>query len=103
MLAERVQEWTREWQQQGHTKGREQGRAEGRAEGYAAERSLLLRQTARKFKTTTVDQLATAIADLRDPERLAEIGESIIDCSTATELLERVRIIRRRQAAEQQD
>ena len=95
MLAERVQEWTREWQ--------EHGRAEGRAEGYAAERSLLLRQTARKFKTTAADQLATAIADLRDPERLAEIGESIIDCSTATELLERVRTICRRQAPEQQD
>ena len=74
-----------------------------RHEGYAAERSLLHRQTARKFRTATADQLATAIADLRDPERLAEIGESIIDCSTATELLERVRIICRRQAAEQQD
>ena len=119
MLAERIQDWTREWQEHGRAEGLEQGRAEGyaegleqgraegleqgRAEGYAAERSLLHRQAARKFRTTTADQLATAIADLRDPERLAEIGESIIDCSTATELLERVRIICRRQAAEQQD
>jgi hypothetical protein len=95
MLAERVQEWTREWREQGH--------AEGRAEGRAAERSLLHRQTARKFKATTADQLATAIADLRDPERLAEVGEAIIYCKTATELLEHVRTICRREAAEQQD
>lgn len=81
MLAERVQEWTREWVQQ------------GRAEERAAGRSLLQRQAARKFDTTTADQLAATIADVSDPERLSEVGESIIDCRTGSELLERVRII----------
>ncbi|MYH31986.1 MAG: hypothetical protein F4018_03955 [Acidobacteria bacterium] len=85
MLAERVQEWTREWVQQGRAEGREQGRA--------AERSLLHRQAARKFDAATANRLATAIADVSDPERLSEVGEWIIDCSTGNELLERVRII----------
>ena len=106
MLAERVQEWTREWVQQGYAEGLEQGRAEGRAqgraEGRAAGRSLLHRQAARKFETATADQLATAITELRDPERLAEVGESIIDCSTGNQLLERVRIICGHEAAEQE-
>lgn len=85
MLAERVQEWTREWVQQ--------GRAEGREQGHDAERSLLQRQATRKFDTKTGDQLATTIAEVSDPERLSEVGESIIDCSTGSELLERVRLI----------
>lgn len=97
MLAERVQEWTREWVQQGRTEGRaeghEQGRAEGHEQGLAAERSLLRRQAARKFDTTTADQLATTITDVSDPERLSEVGESIIDCSSGSELIERVRMI----------
>ena len=104
MLAERVQEWTREWVEQGrtkgHTEGREQGRTEGREQGLAAERTLLRRQAARKFEAATADQLASAIADLRDPERLAEVGETIIDCNTASELIERIRIICQRGPAE---
>ncbi len=93
MLAEKVQEWTREWVQQGRAEGREQGRTEGREQGRAAERSLLHRQAARKFDTTTADRLATAIADVSDPERLSKVGESIIDCRTGSELLEHVRSI----------
>jgi flagellar biosynthesis/type III secretory pathway protein FliH len=98
MLAERVQEWTREWREQGQAEGRKQGRAEGRARI----RSILHRLTARKFKTGAADQLTAAIAGLSDLERLIEVGEAIIDCNTGAELLERVRLICRREA-EQQD
>ncbi len=108
MLAERVQEWTREWLEQGRTEGREQGRTEGREQALAesrqqalaAERALLRRQATRKFEATTADQLAGAIADLNDPERLAEVGEAIIDCNTASALIERIRVICQQDAAE---
>ncbi len=116
MLAERVQEWTREWLEQSRTEGREQGRTEGREQGrtegreqalaesrqqaLAAERTLLRRQATRKFEATTADQLAGAIADLNDPERLAEVGEAIIDCNTASALIERIRVICQQDAAE---
>ena len=92
MLAERVQEWTRNWIQQGHAEGREQG--------HAAERSLLQRQAARKFDAATASQLATAIAEVSDPERLSDVGESIIDCNTGRELIERVRMICRQKPSE---
>ena len=92
MLAERVQEWTREWVQQGRNEGREQG--------LAAERALLRRQVARKFEAATADELAGAIANLRNPERLAEVGEAIIDCDTDREFMERIRRLCRRDPAE---
>ena len=110
MLAERVQEWTREWveqgrtegveqgREQGHTEGREQGRTEGREQVLAAERTLLRRQAARKFEAATADQLAGAITDIDDPERLAEVGEAIIDCNTASDLVDRIRAICRQDA-----
>ena len=102
MLAERVQEWTREWVEQGRTEGREQGRTEERKHSLAAERTLLRRQATRKFEAATADQLVGAIADMNDPERLAEVGEAIIDCNTASDLIERIRIVCRQDAAEDQ-
>ena len=99
MLAERVQEWTREWVEQ----GRAEGRTEGRAEGLSAERALLRRQAARKFDDATADRLAAAIADLRDPDRLAEVGEAIIDRDAADDLLEGVRRIVQQGAGNDRD
>ena len=91
-----------EGREQGRTEGVEQGRTEGREQVLAAERTLLRRQAARKFEAATADQLTDAIADMDDPERLAEVGETIIDCNTASDLIERIRIIRRQDGAENQ-
>ena len=102
MLAERVQEWTREWVEQGRTEGREQGRTEEHEHSLAAERTLLRRQAARKFEAATAERLAGAIADMDDPERLAEVGEAIIDCNSASDLIERIRIVCRQDAERQQ-
>ncbi len=88
MLAEQVREWTEEWVEE----GREQGIAQGRAE----ERALLCRQAERKFDAATARRLAAALEDVAGAGRLAEIGDWIIECGTAADLLARVSDERRR-------
>ena len=94
MLAENVQEWTREWVAQGRKAGREEGREEGIETGIergrAEERSLLCRQAARKFDADAAGKLADALARVDDPARLAQVGEWIIECETAADLMARV-------------
>ncbi len=82
MLEETVREWTREWLEQGRAQGIEQGREE--------ERALLCRLAARKFDAAAAETLAAAIAGVTDPDRLARVGDWIIECATAAELLARV-------------
>ena len=119
MLEENVREWTREWLEQGIEQGRaqgveqgraqgveqgraqgveqgraqgvEQGRAQGVEQGRDEERALLCRQAARKFDAAAGEKLAAALAGVADPERLGRVGDWIIECATASELLARVR------------
>ena len=98
MLAEQVREWTEEWveegREQGIAQGREQGIAQGReqgiAQGRAEERALLCRQAERKFDAATARRLAAALEDVAGAGRLAEVGDWIIECGTAADLLARV-------------
>ena len=98
MLAEQVREWTEEWveegREQGIAQGREQGIAQGReqgiAQGRAEERALLCRLAERKFDATTARRLAVALGDAADADRLAQVGDWIIECGTAADLLARV-------------
>ena len=91
MLEEIVREWSREWREQGRAEGVEQGRAEGVEQGIEQERALLCRLAARKFDGTAAEGLAAALAGVTDPERLARVGDWIIECATASDLLARVR------------
>ena len=79
-LAKRVQEWEAEWHRQGFEEGLKQG--------VEAERELLSRQATRKFGTAIGNALVRHLADISDPERLAGIGERIVDCGAGAELLE---------------
>ncbi len=85
MLAESVKEWTEQWLREGREQGREQGLERGRAE----ERALLCRLAARKFDTETAERLSGLLERLTDPERLAEVGDWIIECGTGADLLDR--------------
>ncbi len=101
MLAESVKEWTEQWLregreqglEQGLERGREQGLEQGREQGLergrAEERALLCRQAARKFDAETAERLSGMLGRLTDPERLAEVGDWIIECGTGTDLLTR--------------
>ena len=107
MLEENVREWTRELLEQGRAQGIEQGRAQGIEQGRAQgieqgraqgieqgrheERALLCRLAARKFDAGAAEGLAAALAGVTDPDRLARVGDWIIECATASELLARVR------------
>ena len=89
MLAETVQEWTAEWVEQGREEGREEGRERGREEGIQGQRALLCRQAARKFDAATGERLAAALDAVADPNRLAQVGDWIIECETAADLFAR--------------
>ena len=95
MLEENVREWTRELLEQGRAQGIEQGIEQGRAQGIEQgrheERALLCRLAARKFDAGAAEGLAAALAGVTDPDRLARVGDWIIECATASELIARVR------------
>jgi hypothetical protein len=100
-LVERVAEWPKQWLREGHeqgvAEGREQGRAQGVAEGREQgltqgvdqQRALLRRQAAARFDADTAARLADLLAPIADPERLAEVGDWLVRCDTATEFLAR--------------
>ena len=69
------------------------GRAEGRTEGLEFERRLLGSQASRRFGPDAGERLSALLAGVTEPERLAAVGDAIIDCGTGTELLTAVRRI----------
>ena len=85
-LRETVQDRVRAWREA----DREQGREQGRAEGVEQERALLRRQTERKFGAETAERLAALVAGIAEPERLADVGDWIIDCASGDELIARL-------------
>ncbi len=91
MLEETVREWTREWLEQGRAQGIDQGRVQGIEQARHEERALLCRLAARKFDDGAAERLAAALAGVTDPDRLARVGDWIIECATASDLLARVR------------
>ena len=114
MLEEAVHEWTADWVAEGREQGLEQGLEQGRAQGLeqgraqgleqgraqglergleqgrAEERALLCRLAARKFDDAAAQRLSAVLAEVADPDRLAQVGDWIIECGTADELLARV-------------
>ena len=74
MLAETVQEWTAEWVEQ----GREQ-----------RQRELLCRQAARKFDAIAAERLVAKLEGVEDADRLAQVGDWIIECETSDDLFAR--------------
>ena len=102
-LADRVAEWPKPYIQQGREEGislgreegislgREEGislgREEGREEGIAQQRQMLRRMAAARFGAATADRLARALAAEADPARLSNVGEVVVRCATADELL----------------
>ena len=70
--------------------GRARESSEGFEQGRADERALLCRQAARKFGAAAGQQLAAALAEVTDPDRLAQVGDWIIECETAADLFARL-------------
>ncbi len=92
MLAETVAQWRREALDEGRRLGMSEGVLEGRRQGMSeGERALLRRQAARRFGAATGDALAALLANEEDVERLAEVGDLVVGCASADELLRRGR------------
>ena len=82
MLAETVQEWAAEWVEQGREQGLQQGVQQG-------QRALLCRQATRKFDAATGERLAAVLEGVADSDRLALVGDWIIECGTPDDLFAR--------------
>ena len=83
MLRERVQEWMAEKWAEGHAEGQAEGQVQGRMD-------LMRRMAARKFGDETAKRLAERLEPAPDVERLAEIGEWLIECGSGEALLARL-------------
>ena len=90
MLEEAMREWAAGWVTEGREQGLEQGRQQGLGQRRAEVRTLLRRLAARKFDDTTAERLLVTLVGITDPDRLAEVGDWIIECGTGAELLARV-------------
>ena len=109
-LEERVAEWPKPYIRQGISLGREEGREEGislgreegislgreqgislgREQGIEHERQMLRRMASVRFGAAIGDRLAAAIGAEADPQRLMDVAEAIVRCTTASELLREV-------------
>ena len=78
----RPAEWSKEWLKEGHEQGLEQG--------LERERALLCRMTTSRFGVATAERLAELLAPITDTERLADIGDWLVQCDTGTDFLARV-------------
>ena len=88
-LRGRPEDRLRAWFEAARAEGRAEARAEGEALGLARERALLRRQATLRFGAGTGDRLAARLAEVTDPDRLAEVGEWIIECDDGAALLAR--------------
>ena len=71
----------------------DEGRAEGAQEGLEQQRVLLGRQAATKFGANASVRVVPLLAQIADPELLAEVGEGLLVCATETEFVARVEAV----------
>ena len=81
-VVERAAEWPKQWFREGMEQGIERG--------LAHERALLRRQAASRFGEDTAERLAEVLAGVREPERLADVGERLVRCDSGAELIAEV-------------
>ena len=102
-LQERLREWPAQWMREGREQGLEQGRKQGLEQGLERgleqglehERALLCRMAALRFGAETSARLAALLADIADPNQLADIGDRLVQCRGAEEFLAQVVLLTR--------
>ena len=93
VLEEAITEWRQAAIAEGLAEGRTQGIAEGRSQGMAEERALLRRLAARRFGADAGNALHALLGHEDDSERLATIGDLVVDAANGDELLRRGRSV----------
>ena len=86
MLAERAKQWTEQWFAEGLEEGLERGRAEGLVQG---RRDMAVQLARLKFGNAATERLLPLLDRIADPAVLAEVGDWVIQCGDASELLAR--------------
>ena len=87
-----LEEFGRKRQRRGRAEGRAEGMAEGMAEGLARGRAeVLCRLAGRRFGSEAGERLAEVLGTPPDSKRLSVAEAAVLECSTAEELLRRVR------------
>ena len=86
MLAEKIDRWGAEILEQGIERGIERGIEQG----IERQRALLHRLAERRFGPAAAERLSALLAGVTDADRLAEVGEWIVDCATTADFLARV-------------
>ena len=89
--------WPSDWEErvteirvENEGSSREEGRAKGWSQGWLeGQREVIRRTTARKFGPDTAEELLRRLERTLDPERLTKIGELVITCKYAEELIDR--------------
>lgn len=74
----------------GMAQGIERGVARGREQTLIEERALLRRMAERRFGSNVATGVAAMLADIDDSEGFAAVGDAIVDCTTGSELMERL-------------
>ena len=82
MLAERAKQWTEQW----FAEGRETGLREGLEQG---RRDMAARLVRLKFGDAAAARLSPLLDRIADPAVLAEVGDWVIQCVDAADLLAR--------------
>ena len=98
LLARRIDEYI-ETNTEARTEERTEARVKARVEAAEArmraalerERAMLSRLAERRFGAGAGARLAALLAEVADPERLAAVGDLVIDCADGAELLARAR------------
>ena len=94
-LQERLWEWPAQWMREGREQGLEQGRKQGLEQGLEHERALLCRMAALRFGAETSERLAALLANIADPDQLADIGDRLVQCRADDEFLAQVALVAR--------
>ena len=82
MLAERAKQWTEQWFAEGREEGLRQGLEQGR-------RDMAVRQARLKFGDVAAERLSPLLDRIADLAVLTEVGDWVIECGDASELLTR--------------
>ena len=86
VLARQIDEYI-EKTAEARTRERVEAQAQALAEAHVEGRTMLSRQAERKFGAEAGARLAVLLAGVADPERLADMGDLVIDCVDDAELL----------------
>ena len=90
-LSDRFEEFAAKRSERAAAEGLKKGLEQGLEQGLEREREMLRRLAARRFGAAAAERLAAVLRDVGDADRLAEIGEHVIDCATGEALLARAR------------